>query len=112
MLRILEAEKDEAIKRLHSITKDIEDVRGLQRKAGLEKDKAANEMRRKSEDPEVTSLTGNQGTRYLGLILERVNELRARHGLAPLPSITFDPEGECREYLAARLREHGSSRRS
>jgi len=67
MLRILEAEKDEAINRLHSITKDIEDVRGLQRKALLEKDKAANEMRRKCEDPEVTSLTGNQATKGFGI---------------------------------------------
>jgi hypothetical protein len=58
MVRILEAEKEEAIKRLHSITKDLADVRGLQRKALLEKDKAANDMRRKCDDPEVTSLTG------------------------------------------------------
>ena len=63
MVRILEAEKEEAVKRLHSITKDLEDVRGLQRKALVEKDKAANEMRRKCEDPEVASLTGKHGTR-------------------------------------------------
>jgi hypothetical protein len=63
MLRILEAEKEEAIKRLHSITKDIEDVRALQKKAVLEKAKAANEMRRKCEDPQVTSLTGVWKTR-------------------------------------------------
>jgi hypothetical protein len=64
MVRILEAEKEGAIKRLHSITKDLADVRGLQRKALLEKDKAANDMRRKCDDPEVTSLTGNHGKRF------------------------------------------------
>jgi hypothetical protein len=100
--RILNAEREEALRRLLSIQSDLEDIAVMEEKIVLGTEKIEKDLKRRRENDEYLR-TRRKSTHIPSLTLERITEILREHNLPALTPLARNPDEENAQYLQARL---------
>ena len=102
--RILRAEREESLRRLLEIQKDLEDVTSMEEKVLLETQKVEREITCKLESDEYLQTRGN--IEYATLMTKgQISELLQKHNLPELPRLPRNQDEENVQYLQSRLHQ-------